>query len=732
MDQAPQTQNLGARKLCTRRLLTWGSTSWEALAAWCKRAGASDHNSFAQCMESAFAISLLRGKCSYNLLGASMTTHVDAIRDREELFFLLAEAAEFEHAVMCSYLYTAMSLKRSLEEGVSALELEAIERWRREIRTVALQEMLHLSLVNNILTALGSSAHFSRPNFPIPPGRFPADIELNLAAFDESSLQHFMFIEKPLEIDIPDGTAFRHLLHYRREIRRELFSPTPMDYPSQGHLYHTIADGLDTLAKRMGEEVLFAGHGVAQVSGAHFALPGLFAVTDLASAHRAIEEIVVQGEGAPAHSEDSHYARFRSVLEEFRQMKSARPEFEPARPVAVNPVLLDPLRASDPECITHPLAMRVVDLGNCLYTLMLRTFAQVYAPSALPQPMRTGLAQAATSMMYALTTVGDAASLIALRREGGSIRAGLSFEMPGSIGPLVERCAAQILSERALELSEVALELEGAAALPGVADSLKAVAGKLAKLHEAYAGQVALHEIAKVPATVGAIPVSVVAPSTELKVDPDSPNSASTDKIHIDYDTKRCIHSRNCVLNAPRVFLANVVGPWLHPEMTTPDHMAEIAQDCCSGAITYKRLDGGPQEQAPEVNVLRVRENGPYAVRATIALEGQEPMFRVTLCRCGKSRNKPFCDSTHLEVGFAATGERAVIDSEPLENRAGELTIVPTPNGPLEFTGNLEICGGTGHTIQRVQTARLCRCGGSSNKPFCDNTHARIGFRSDP
>jgi CDGSH-type Zn-finger protein/uncharacterized Fe-S cluster protein YjdI len=217
----------------------------------------------------------------------------------------------------------------------------------------------------------------------------------------------------------------------------------------------------------------------------------------------------------------------------------------------------------------------------------------------------------------------------------------------------------------------------------------------------------------------------------KITVNPDDFNIAATNAIRIHYDTKRCIHSRNCVLNAPRVFIGNVIGPWLHPESATTDNMVHIAEDCPSGAITYDRLDGGPAEIAPEVNVVRVRENGPYAVHAKMNLEGQGAMFRVTLCRCGKSRNKPFCDSTHLEVGFIATGERPVIQSDDLENRGGELNIDPTLNGPLEFTGNLEICGGTGHTIERVQTARLCRCGGSGNKPFCDNTHARIGFKSD-
>jgi CDGSH-type Zn-finger protein len=105
--------------------------------------------------------------------------------------------------------------------------------------------------------------------------------------------------------------------------------------------------------------------------------------------------------------------------------------------------------------------------------------------------------------------------------------------------------------------------------------------------------------------------------------------------------------------------------------------------------------------------------------------------FRATLCRCGKSKRKPYCDGSHAAAGFAATGEPATLPSEPLAERGGALTIKPIPNGPLQVTGNVEICSGTGRTVSRTQAARLCRCGASENKPFCDNSHARIGFRSE-
>jgi CDGSH-type Zn-finger protein len=106
-------------------------------------------------------------------------------------------------------------------------------------------------------------------------------------------------------------------------------------------------------------------------------------------------------------------------------------------------------------------------------------------------------------------------------------------------------------------------------------------------------------------------------------------------------------------------------------------------------------------------------------------------MTRATLCRCGKSANKPFCDNSHRAAKFAASGEPETVESDPLERRNGRLTITPLVDGPLEVLGNLEICSGTGRTVSRVENVRLCRCGGSASKPFCDGSHSRIGFRSE-
>ncbi|MGD0674984.1 MAG: CDGSH iron-sulfur domain-containing protein [Polyangiaceae bacterium] len=197
------------------------------------------------------------------------------------------------------------------------------------------------------------------------------------------------------------------------------------------------------------------------------------------------------------------------------------------------------------------------------------------------------------------------------------------------------------------------------------------------------------------------------------------------------FEGKRCIHSRQCVLGAPDVFRANVKGPWLDPNAMPAGELAALAQTCPSGAITYERLDGGPAEKAPPVNVARVRENGPIAIHAELHIEGHGTMFRATLCRCGASKNKPFCDGSHVAAGFVASGEPATQPSEPLAIRGGTLTVTPFSGGPLGLRGPIEICSGTGRTVTRTQRTALCRCGASANKPFCDGTHARIDFETE-
>jgi CDGSH-type Zn-finger protein/uncharacterized Fe-S cluster protein YjdI len=190
----------------------------------------------------------------------------------------------------------------------------------------------------------------------------------------------------------------------------------------------------------------------------------------------------------------------------------------------------------------------------------------------------------------------------------------------------------------------------------------------------------------------------------------------------------RCIHSRHCVLQRPGVFIANAPGAWIAPDAA--DSAATIATilDCPSGALAYEPQAGGVAESAPPVNVIRIRENGPLEFHAELDIAGDKGHFRATLCRCGLSQNKPYCDSSHVAGHFQATGEPATQQSEALAVRNGPLKVSPAPNGPLLVQGNVETCSGTGRTITRTQKTALCRCGASENKPFCDGSHQRVGF----
>jgi CDGSH-type Zn-finger protein/uncharacterized Fe-S cluster protein YjdI len=202
-------------------------------------------------------------------------------------------------------------------------------------------------------------------------------------------------------------------------------------------------------------------------------------------------------------------------------------------------------------------------------------------------------------------------------------------------------------------------------------------------------------------------------------------------KVTIRFDGEKCIHSRNCVLGLPTVFQANVQGPWIQPDNASAEELIAVAKSCPSGAITYERHDGGDAEKKPAVNVIRVLENGPLAISADLHIAGEAPRTRATLCRCGASKNKPFCDGSHAQAEFTATGELPTEESEPLEERNGRLEITPYPNGPLGFSGAVELCSGTGRILNRTTKGALCRCGHSKNKPYCNGAHSEVGFTTD-
>jgi CDGSH-type Zn-finger protein/uncharacterized Fe-S cluster protein YjdI len=646
------------------------------------------------------------------------------IRSREQLFYTLTEAAEIEHNLMCCYLYAAFSLKDAATDGLSAEDDAMISRWRQAIIGVAVEEMTHLALVSNLLTAVGCAPHFSRPNFPISPGYHPAGVQVRLAPFSRETLQHFVYLERPDDSAEVDGDGFASPVAYQRGLGRySVVMPSAQDYETVGDLYRAIADGIRHLADKYGDAGLFVGDPSSQVGPEVAALPGLIAVTGLATALRAIDTIVEQGEGASRDHETGHYRRFIAIRDEYDAARAARADFRPTRPAAHNPVMRRPIDPHDRVHIEAPAAAAALDLGNAVYGQMLRMLQQGFGRPGSSDEKRPFL-EAAIDLMFALVPIAEHLTTLPARPDDGSCTAGLSFTGLRPVvalpyGPGEKR----LLAERFAELSREAEFLRPTA--PRMAQA----ADSLARTAASFAKSVGLTDTAATEQPASVTPAPAATPPNPAPPAETVETAEGRDLVLL-FEARRCIHSRFCVTGAPKTFLANVQGPWLHPDETPVDRLVEIAHACPSGAIKYRRRDGKPEEAPPPVNLAGIRENGPYAIRAEILIDDQPAGYRLTLCRCGASQSKPFCDGSHARIGFAATGEPATGSAAMLTVRDGPLNVRPQLNGPLAVEGPLEIVSGTGRVVARVTRARLCRCGGSGNKPFCDGTHAKIGFRS--
>jgi CDGSH-type Zn-finger protein/uncharacterized Fe-S cluster protein YjdI len=207
------------------------------------------------------------------------------------------------------------------------------------------------------------------------------------------------------------------------------------------------------------------------------------------------------------------------------------------------------------------------------------------------------------------------------------------------------------------------------------------------------------------------------------------PRTYESAGIAVSFDGGKCIHARNCVLKLREVFDPNG-RPWINPEGAPAEEVAAVIRTCPSGALTYVRKDDGLEEKAPRINRIATLENGPLAVSGDLAVGG-EARNRAVLCRCGLSKSKPWCDNSHIDGGFQATGEPGVKNDKVLEETGGPLTVTPTENGPLQVAGNLQIVSGTGKRVAEATKTYLCRCGQSKNKPFCDGSHKAAGFEAE-
>jgi len=400
------------------------------------------------------------------------------VESREELVYLLGQACEIEHGLMCEYLYAQFSLKRGLDEGLTQAQLSRVQAWEAALIGVIKQEMLHLALANNILTAVGAAPHFERPNFPILSRWYPEGVQIALVPFGERALRHFIYLERPEGMALDDAAGFAAARHARPLTAGDAeLVGVPEEWQTVGHLYRGIEAGLASLCARYGEDAVFIGPARAQAVTEIFEWPELIAVTDLASAGRAIETIVEQGEGARGDWIRSHFGTFVGVLEDLLAVQAADPAFSPARPVEPAFVRLPP----DVEAgtvIEDPITAQVADLANGLYEVTLQVLSRYYIHHGETAAESDTLARTAKHLMnWVLRELGPVLTALPVGPSHPGRTAGPTFDIarPATFVLPHQEAAWKIIRERLDALQEACAALgrqAGLGALAPLADKL--------------------------------------------------------------------------------------------------------------------------------------------------------------------------------------------------------------------------------------------------------------------
>jgi hypothetical protein len=394
------------------------------------------------------------------------------VHQRIRLAELLSEAAELEHGLMCQYLYAAFSLKRQPEEGVSWAQLELMRRWEASIMLVARQEMEHLGLVNNMLTAIGEAPCFERPNFPLGPRHYPIDIPFKLERLTAGALSRFIEFEMPRR---PDRGS---------QARLAATVPTvePGRFQTIGQLYEEVLALFGQLdspelwigppgAQFITTEVIPVPIRGVSLAGKAIYDVNLIAVKDLPSAEQAIAQILEEGEGIPTPTPTCHFARFLAIAEELAAAQREDPGFDPARPVIEDP------RGR----ITDPATRAVADLFELAYGTLMLMLMRYFAHADETQAELAALQQTAffPLMTTAIRPLGEVLTLLPAHVGDPAPTAGASFEFTRNLTLHPRRRAAwQVML---LQLEQLAADTLRLCSLPAYPDPVR---GRLELVYE--------------------------------------------------------------------------------------------------------------------------------------------------------------------------------------------------------------------------------------------------------
>ena len=609
--------------------------------------------------------------------------------------------------------------------------------------------MLHLALVQNLLSAIGAAPHLSRPNFPQPASHYPAGVHLALVPFGEEALRHFMFLERPEGMDLEDAAGMAAFANAAPaavpRVQVGEIVPRGQDFATVGHLYRSIEAGIAHLAAKLGEEVLFIGPPRAQATQQYFGWPELVAVTDVASAQRAIDEILEQGEGPRGHWRDAHFGQFVAILEEYLQLREANPAFDPVRPVV--PVNVRPSeRDTSIPLATDPIARQVMDLFNVSYEILLLMLQRFFAHTEETDPQLKALADGTVNLMFgAIEPIGDLVTTLPAGPEYPGRTAGPSFELfYESDYVLPHREAAWVLLVERLRQAADFCE-PGAPCDPQVTEGLRQVRTNLTGIADALAVHLPARYAPQAPAgDPGPLLArasdyyrtgQAFAPGDDPALSGVAALLASAYQAALDSDPRTLARLVDSVLRPLAETLPAPLPPshsphLPHPQPQNPTRHSGISpslpppcahasppapRPACSRrpppsrtwpstrprrATRPQRIAELGQLQRELPPAIMTAKNGPYLVTNVTVLRtplgGEVPVPpQLALCRCGASATKPFCDGSHTTSGFTdAKDPNRVPDQRDTY-----------PGQQVTIFDNRGICQHSGLCSDRVPTA---------------------------
>ena len=566
------------------------------------------------------------------------------IKTVEDLHEHLQWALELEHATIPPYLCALYSIK----EGTNVESMEVI-------KSVFIEEMLHMALVANILNATGGKPKLDYPEFikkyPTPLPHSDNSFEVNLTKFSPESIECFLKIERPADADAPSQDE---------------------GFKSIGQFYKALEEGLIYLSNKIGESNLFVGNPEHQVTAESTYYGGagdLISVNDLVSALEALDEVVEQGEGLdhgsvfdgdknmfhPEREEVGHYFRFLEIKNgrSFQLGDTAKSgptgdefivDWDKVYPMTTNPHSVD--------FKDYPDIYNKLSTFNHEYSDMLR----ILEKSFNGEPKRLGQAVGVMFELKALAT-----DLMALKTPNGENTVGVSFEyVPAKTldlefievrenGPYVVHGGVPVVNKKRVS-----------------GDKGVSLAWKKIKTHETDA----IYELCR----CGQSETKPFCDGTHDRIDFDGTETATTqlfkereeilqgDGIRVKVDNSYCMHAKFC-------FNQNASIRKLVTKKADDNakiNLSAMVERCPSGTFVYElEVDGKYEEievDLPKQVAVIQADNyksaaGPLWVTGNIPIRRSDGLAieirnRMTLCRCGASKNKPFCDGSHAKIKF--------------------------------------------------------------------------------